>query len=187
MQQERLIDPTKRWIAEFVIALNLCPFARRVFDTNRIRYVVSNARDEEELGRQLSSELLRLKNAPRQEIETTIVILSYLFTDFRDFNDYLETANRILVDDGFEGEIQIASFHPRYQFAGTRADDVENYTNRSPFPILHLLREVSISEVSSDPSFLQGIPGRNIDLLNQIGRDEIVRRLQKMTQHENLT
>ena len=185
MQQTEAIELTKRWIAEFVIGLNLCPFARRVFDTGRIRYVVSDAIDEAALSLKLRIEMRRLENASRTEIETTIVILPHLFGDFLEYNDYLEAANRILIDEGFEGEIQIASFHPHYQFAGTAAEDVENFTNRSPFPMIHLLREVSISEVANDPAFLEGIPSRNIKLLREMGRSEVERRLRRMTQREN--
>lgn len=185
MQAVEPIDITKRWIAEFVIGLNLCPFARRVFDAERIRYVVSNARGEASLSHDLNGEMRKLAYAERSEIETTIVIMPHLFGDFLDFNDYLESANGILIDEGFEGIIQIASFHPRYQFVGTAAEDVENFTNRSPFPMLHLLREASITEVASDPEFLDGIPARNIKLLRQIGRDEIDRRLRRMTQDDN--
>jgi hypothetical protein len=185
MRQTEAIELTKRWIAEFVIGLNLCPFARRVFDADRIRYVVSNATCGEELGFELKEEIRSLVNTPRAEIETTLVILTHLFSAFLDFNDYLETANRILITEGFEGTIQIASFHPRYQFAGTDAEDVENFTNRSPFPMIHLLREASISEVANDTAFLDGIPTRNIELLRRIGRVEMDRRLRGMTQDDN--
>jgi hypothetical protein len=185
MQQAEAIELTKRWIAEFVIALNLCPFARRVFDAERIRYVVSNARSETALSLDLQDELRRLVHTPRAEIETAVVILPYFLGEFLDFNDYLDTANRILIQEGFVGEIQIASFHPRYQFAGTNVDDVENFTNRSPFPLLHLLREVSVTEVAHAPEFLNGIPARNIELLRQMGREEIDRRLARMTQADN--
>ena len=182
MSHSEMIELTKRWISEFVIGLNLCPFARRVFDADRIQYVASDAVCEAELNIGLKEEMRRLVNTPREEIETTFVIVPYFLGDFLDFNDYLETANRVLIDAGYEGEIQIASFHPRYQFAGTATEDVENFTNRSPFPMFHLLREVSITEVSNDPDFLEGIPGRNIDRLRRIGRVEIDRRLVQMTQ-----
>ena len=185
MQQTEAIALTKRWVAEFVIGLNLCPFARRVFEAQRVRYVVSKATDATSLSLELRGEMLRLATTSREEIETTLVILPRLFADFPDFNDYLETANGILIDQGFEGVFQIASFHPHYQFAGTDADAVENFTNRSPFPMLHLLREASITEVANDPAFLEGIPARNIKLLREMGQNEVDRRLHQMTQREN--
>lgn len=185
MQDLEVIELTKRWVAEFVIGLNLCPFAKHVFDADRIRYVVSNAIDEASLSLEVSGEMQRLVNTPRMKIETTVVILGSLFADFLDFNDYLETANHDLIDEGFEGVLQIASFHPHYQFAGTNAEDVENFTNRSPFPLIHLLRETSITEVANDPAFLEGIPRKNIELLKKMGRDEIDQRLHRSTQREN--
>jgi hypothetical protein len=156
-----------------VIGLNLCPFAQRVFAADKIRYRVSSATDETALRADLSAELNTLAAAPRAEVETTLLIHPQVFGDFLDYNDFLDTADACVVDLGLEGVIQIASFHPQYQFAETPADAVENYTNRSPYPMLHLLREESASEVAGDEEELLEIPRRNIETLRALGRDKI--------------
>ena len=138
---EVVIEETRCWIADVVIGLNLCPFARRVFDGNRIRYAVTKATDEKTLRDALTVELWALAAAPVERTETAFLIHPLVLADFRDYNDFVVSATDLIADLGLEGVIQIAGFHPRYQFTGTRPDDVENYTNRSPYPMLHLLRE----------------------------------------------
>lgn len=165
-----VLESTRDWLEAFVIGLNLCPFARRVYDAGRIRYVVAEAVDEAGLTAELARELKRLAETPREKVETTLLIHPQVLADFLDFNDYLAVADDVLAELGLAGTIQIASFHPRYQFAGTEPDDVENFTNRSPYPMLHLLREVSVTEVAGKDEFVQGIPQRNIALLRQLGR-----------------
>jgi hypothetical protein len=163
------IEATRRWISSVVIGLNLCPFARRVFDGELIRYVVSDAIDEGALLEYLERELLALVAAPRSTVETTLLVHPLVLNDFRDYNDFLSRADDLVRRLALEGVIQIASFHPRYQFAGTQPEDVENYTNRSPFPMLHLLREEGITEVADDPDVLLGIPTRNVEVLRRLG------------------
>ena len=175
MQQQAVIDATRRWIAGVVIGLNLCPFARRVFDAGLIRYVVTDAADAGSLFNDLSQELKSLAASPRSTIETTLLIHPRALTDFLDYNDFLGEADQLVRDLGFRGVIQIASFHPAYQFAGTAPDAVENYTNRSPYPMLHLLREEGITEVARDPAVLLGILERNIETLRRLGRERIDR------------
>ena len=175
--QEAEIAATRRWIFAVVIGLNLCPFARRVFESDRIRYVVTDVQDEEGLLGVLTDELRTLVAAPRTSVETTLVIHPNALADFLDYNDFLATADDLIRDLRLRGVIQIASFHPHYQFAGTSPDAVENYTNRSPFPMLHLLREESISEVAGDPDELLKIPERNIETLRRLGHEEMQRRL----------
>ncbi|MCI0682711.1 MAG: DUF1415 domain-containing protein [Gemmataceae bacterium] len=160
-----------------VIGLNLCPFARRVFEGDKIRYVVSAAEDDKGLLEDLARELQFLA-APIAGIETTLLIHPRAFTDFLDYNDFLDPADRLLAELGLEGVIQIAGFHPRYQFADTEADAAENYTNRSPYPMLHLLREDSVSAAADDPEELLEIPRRNIETLNALGIAKIRARLQ---------
>src|SRR5437899_171605 len=126
MDHQALIDATRRWIAAVVIGLDLCPFARRVFEAERIRYVVSDARDEETLLAELAGELQRLATAPAEVIETTLLIHPRVLTDFLDYNDFLGVAERLIDDLDLSGIVQIASFHPDYQFAGTEPDAVEN-------------------------------------------------------------
>ena len=177
MENQIVIDATKRWIRSIVVGLNLCPFARRVFDADRIRYVVTDAADDVSLKLELIRELKLLAGADRATIETTLLIHPGVLCDFFDYNDFLGIADGLLQELGYEGVIQIASFHPDYQFAGTAAVAVENYTNRSPYPMLHLLREVSVTEVSANPDDLSRIPERNIETLRAIGTRAMQQRL----------
>jgi len=160
-----------------VIGLNLCPFAQRVFQADKIRYIVSDARDEVGLLQDLIGELDALASCALRDVETTLLIHPRALGDFYDFNDFLGVAQRGVEDLGLRGTIQIASFHPDYQFAGTDSDAAENYTNRSPYPMLHLLREESISEVAGDPNELLEIPRRNIQTLRDLGREKILEKL----------
>ena len=173
MDDREVIDWTQRWVSEVVIGLNLCPFAKGVFDAGLIRYVVTPATDEETLVAHLDQELEALSLAPRAEIETTLLIHPYVLGDFLDYNDFLDVASRRLRALRLQGVIQIASFHPQYQFVDTTPDSVENSTNRSPFPMLHLLREESISEVAADPDRLLEIPRRNVEVLRKLGQSGI--------------
>ena len=177
MGERAVIDATRRWVSDVVIGLNLCPFARRPFAADLIRYVVTPAATEEALLEALAAELTTLVAAPRSVVETTLLIHPNALADFLDYNDFLATADALLSDLGFKGVIQIASFHPRYRFAGTKPDAVENYTNRSPFPMLHLLREVSVSEVNRDPAAIADIPARNVETLQALGRARILAML----------
>lgn len=164
------IAATRHWIQSVVIGLNLCPFARKVFDADRIRFTLTDATGTDALRAALAEELERLIAAPRSEIETAILIHPHVLNDFLDYNDFLAEADDLLDELDLTGVIQIASFHPAYQFAGTETDDVTNFTNRSPYPMLHLLREESITEVASDPRMLDDIPERNIATLRRLGR-----------------
>ncbi len=145
MDESKVIAATRRWIADIVIELNLCPFARRVFQEGLIRYVVSGADSSKALLHDLRRELKALAAAPIASFETTLLIHPSALLDFLDYNDFLDSAERQLSKMGLEGMVQIASFHPDYRFADTDADAAENYTNRSPYPMLHLLREESIT------------------------------------------
>jgi uncharacterized protein len=176
--KQAVINDTRQWIASMVIGLNLCPFAQRVFDGDRIRFVVSDAADEATLLTELEDELAFLAAAPVATIETTLLIHPLAFANFLDFNDFLGVAEQAGAELGYEGVIQIASFHPDYQFADTDPDDLGNYTNRSPYPMLHLLREQSISALAEDEQKLLEIPQRNIDVLRALGRAKILGRLE---------
>lgn len=174
LEIDAVLEATRRWISQVVIGLNLCPFASRVFNGELIRYVVSEAANEEELTDQFGEELRFLSRMSAIEVETTLLILPRVFADFQEFNDYLPLADLLIAAMGLEGVIQIASFHPQYQFEGTRPDDVENFTNRSPCPMLHLLREESIARVSVEGSDPLEIPRRNIELLRRLGREKLL-------------
>jgi hypothetical protein len=166
-----VVDATRRWLEKAVIGLNLCPFAKVVHVKNQIRYAVSNARTLDELQATLTAELQVLDAANPDEIETTLLIHPYVLTDFLDYNDFLDTADAVIAQLGLAGRIQIASFHPDYQFAGTEPDDVDNFTNRSPFPILHLLREESVERAVASFPDASEIFEKNIKTLRGLGVD----------------
>lgn len=180
MDDAAIIAETQRWIEAIVIGLNLCPFARRPFDAGAIRYVVSTARDEGALLAHLETEARLLTELPAETVETSLLIHPYVLGDFLDYNDFLERAEALLVELDLEGVLQVASFHPAYQFADTDPDAVENYTNRSPYPMLHLLREDSITAIAEDEERLLEIPQRNIETLRALGKEEILARLRAL-------
>ena len=182
MDKDVVTDVTRRWVAEIVIGLNLCPFARRVFDAGLIRYVVTDAADDVGLLEALAAELMDLASSDRPGVETTLLIHPRALPDFLDYNDFLGDANELVRDLDLEGVIQIASFHPDYRFAATAPGAVENYTNRSPYPMLHLLREESISNIADDPDGLLEIPKRNVETLRTLGLKEILARLKSVTE-----
>jgi uncharacterized protein len=169
MKNEIVIEQTKEWIEKAVIGLNLCPFAKPVFTQNLIRYSVSKATNEEELLEELGSELLLITQTDAKEIETTLLILPEFLSEFLEFNDFLGLGEDLLSEMELEGVIQIASFHPHFQFAGTKPDDITNYTNRSPYPILHLLREDSVSKAVDTFPGVDEIPDKNIETLTKLG------------------
>lgn len=179
MDQATVIEATRRWISTMVIGLNLCPFAERVFQAEKIRYVVSNADDEDSLLNDLAGELELLSTSSITMVETTLLIHPRVLGDFFDFNDFLDRADGLILEKRLRNMIQIASFHPDYQFANTDPDAAENYTNRSPYPMLHLLREESISKVAGNADELQAIPERNIEMLRGLGVKKILQKLGK--------
>lgn len=154
-----------------VVGYNLCPFAKRELVRNTVRFVVSEADTEEALLQDLQEELQRLVNEPA--IETTLLIHPFVLSDFYDFNNFLDLADSVLIQLELEGIIQIATFHPQYQFGGTMPDDAENYTNRSPYPILHLLREASLESAIERYPDTEEIPARNIALMEELGVEKL--------------
>jgi hypothetical protein len=170
VEDPAVVERTRRWISAVVIGLNLCPFARRVFDGDKIRYVVSKATHAEALLADLTAELRTLAATPIETVETTLVIHPHALGDFLDYNDFLGVADGCVADLGLEGVVQIASFHPQYRFADARPDAVENYTNRSPYPMLHLLREESVSAVADEAG---DVPLRNVETLRRLGLQRV--------------
>jgi len=177
---QAVIEVTRRWVVDMVIGLNLCPFARRVSDSGLIRYAVTDAGDSEDLLVALEKELVALAASPRSAVETTILIHPKALSDFSDYLVFLNYADSLVRRLGLLRTIQIAGFHPQYQFEGTTPESPENYTNRSPQPMLHLLREESVTEVSGDQAALAAIPQRNNKTLRSLGKAEILARLQKI-------
>ena len=168
---EEIITSTQNWLEKAVIGLNLCPFAKAVHIKKQIRYFVSEARTPEALLQDLMSELEVLAEANPEKIETTLLIHPYVLSDFLDYNEFLDVADEALEDADLDGILQIASFHPNYQFAETEADDIENFTNRSPFPTLHLLREESIDAAVQAFPEADAIYEKNMQTLRELGLD----------------
>ncbi|WP_174994875.1 DUF1415 domain-containing protein [Pandoraea anhela] len=166
---DAVIAATRHWLTRAVIGLNLCPFAKAVHVKEQIRYVVSAARDMEGALHDLEKELQWLSDADPRSVDTTLLILPGALLDFHEYNDALFFAERLLRQRRLEGELQIASFHPDYQFEGTAPDDAENYTNRSPYPILHLLREASIDRAVEAFPEAETIYERNEALMRKMG------------------
>jgi len=163
------ITETRAWIERVVIGLNLCPFAPAPALKGAIRYAMSEAETAEALLEDLAAELQRLVDVPPEQLETTVLIHPRVLQDFADFNDFLEVADELLRMTDLEGEIQIASFHPQYQFAGTGFDDIGNETNRSPYPTLHLLREESVARAVDAFGDTRSISAANHATLEKLG------------------
>ncbi len=175
------IAQTKAWIEHFVIALNLCPFAKHPFQKDNIRYIVCKSPQLEDLAQMLYQELQLLHATPAKEVETSLIIHPNVLQNFEDYNQFLAVAEALLDDLALEGIIQIASFHPHYQFADARPDAAENYSNRSPFPMLHLLREDSVTQAVEHYPNIDAIPEKNIANLRALGISEIQTRLDELT------
>jgi hypothetical protein len=163
------VAETRAWVRRAVIGLNLCPFARAVDAKDQIRYVFSDATDAETLLATLVVELQRLADTDPEVVDTTMVIHPRVFADFEDFNDFLELADAAVEDLELDGVLQVASFHPRFQFADTEPDDVTNATNRSPYPTLHLLREESVDRAVAAFPEAEAIFERNMATLEKLG------------------
>ena len=176
MGHDKFIGPVRHWVETVVVGLNLCPFARRELVNGRVRFSVSEAETEEQLLADLQAELGLLNND--EAVETTLLIHLGVLQDFFDYNQFLSYVDRLLMQMELEGVYQVASFHPDYQFSGTRPDDVENYTNRSPYPMLHLIREDSLERAIASYPDPDRIPERNIELLESLGRDKVQALLQ---------
>ena len=164
-------DHTRQWLEKAVIGLNLCPFAKAPHVKNLVRISVSKARLLDGFLEDLDRELQLLGDTPADELETTLLVHPTLFPDFDTFNQMLDIADAAVVDNGLEGIVQIAPFHPDFQFEGTDSDDIGNYTNRSPYPTLHLIREDSIAKAAQAFPDASAIFERNIALLEKMGHE----------------
>ena len=169
MTDEEVLSKTRHWLEKAVIGLNLCPFAKAVYVKNQVRLVVSHARHADDLLEELDRELDLLVGTPAAELDTTLLIHPTLFEDFLDFNDFLEVAEGVVDEHGLEGVVQLASFHPQFQFDGSEPDDISNYTNRAPFAILHLLREDSVERAVEAYPEAEAIFEQNIATLQKLG------------------
>ena len=165
------VADTRRWLERAVIGLNLCPFAKAVVAKQQLRIVLSDASTPDALLAQLGEELLLLRDTPADQIDTTLLVHPDVLGDFLDYNDFLEQADALVEALELDGVLQVASFHPDYQFAGSEPDAVENFTNRSPYPTLHLLREDSVSRAVDAYPDPDAIIERNVATLRALGVD----------------
>ena len=172
LEQDAIIADTRRWMERAVIGLNLCPFAKAVHVKQQIRWCVSEATTPEALLDDLIAEMRHLAEADPEQVDTTLLIHPEVLTDFLDFNDFLDLADAALEALELDGILQVASFHPDYQFADAQADDIGNFTNRSPYPTLHLIREDSLDKAVAAFPQADAIYEANIATLEALGHEE---------------
>lgn len=171
LDDEVILALSKAWLEEAVIGLNLCPFANAVHRRGQIAWKLSHARTPEALLGELGHALQSLLDTPAEITDTCLLIHPRVLNDFLDFNDFLSVADELLDDSGLAGIFQIASFHPDYRFGGVDADDITNHTNRSPFPMLHLLREESLDKAIAAMPDSDQIVERNLETLRKLGEN----------------
>lgn len=168
----QIIEQTQCWLDQFIIAHNICPFAKKERDRESIRFFVDDSTDISHALECLMLECERLDK--NDDIETTLLIFSQLAGKFDDYLDFLDIANQLLISQGYEGVYQIASFHPDYQFADSSLDDPANYTNRSPYPMFHIIREASLEKALQNYPHPQLIPQRNIEYCRNLGIEKLL-------------
>ncbi len=166
-----VLQATRQWLEKAVIGLNLCPFAKAVYTRDQVRMVVSHVADTDALLQELAQELAFLAAADPNKTDTTLLIHPRVLNDFLDYNDFLDAADAVVEQLELDGELQVASFHPDYQFDGTAPDDVENFTNRAPYPTLHILREASVDKAVQAFAEAENIYEKNIETLQALGRE----------------
>lgn len=170
-EKDTYIRATRDWLENVVIGLNLCPFAKRELLKERVRFAVTDATSEMQLLQALESELQLLFSD--ELIETTLLVHPQTLNDFAEYNQFLDLADGLLTQMNLDGVFQIASFHPDYQFADTRPDDAENFTNRSPYPTLHILREASLTRAIAEYPDIEQVPVRNIARMNALSAEQL--------------
>lgn len=177
------VELTRRWVDRFVIAENLCPFAAPALRDQPLRVVVNESSDVDTLAAAVLEEMDALQSAPEHELVTSVLVMPNALADFEDYLDFAALADELLESSGLEGVLQIATFHPQYCFADVRANDVSNYSNRSPFPMLHFLREAALTRALENYPDPEAIPERNIEHLRSLGLPRVQELLRKI--HEN--
>ncbi len=177
-ERDRIEADVRRWLERAVIGLNLCPFAKAVVAKGQVRIVVSDASTERALLQQLGEEMALLRDTPAETIDTTLLMHPQVLGDFLDYNDFLDDADALVEAMDLDGVLQVASFHPHYQFAGTQPDDAENLTNRAPYPILHLLREDSVDRAVAAYAEPDAIIERNVATMRELGVEGFRKLLQ---------
>lgn len=177
LNEEKIIAQTREWVDKIVVGHNFCPFAHKPSHNNTIRYSVCMTDQADEVAERLMSELLLLKSSDHSEVETTVLVTPQCFQCFDDYNQFLDVVDMLIEKLHLEGEIQVASFHPDYQFADLDKEDVRNYTNRSLYPMFHLILESSIEHARASYPDVDAIPENNMVLLENMGLDEAKRQL----------
>lgn len=175
-EPEAVEAAVRAWLESFVIGLNLCPFARPLLDSPSLRIAICESTSHRENQRAFLAELDHLQACTEAEVATTLLVLPHSLQDFEDYLDFIDQCQRLLSAAGLEGVVQLASFHPDYLFAGEALDDPSHYSNRSPYPMIHLLREDMLSRVLDDGADPGLIPARNIQTLRGLGVAELERR-----------
>ncbi|MDA9884700.1 DUF1415 domain-containing protein [Burkholderiaceae bacterium] len=167
--KDEVLAQTRQWLEQAVIGLNLCPFAKTAYIKNQVRMVVSDAKHLDGFLDTLDAELVYLRDTPASEVETTLLVHPGLFADFLIFNDFLNVVDGVLEEHALVGEIQVVPFHPEFLFGGEAPEDMSHFTNRSPYPMLHLLREDSLTEAIDAFGDTEAIPERNKAALRELG------------------
>lgn len=171
ISDREIVLSVRKWLRTFVVEMNLCPFARHEIENNRVRFASTDAKTEKQLLISLKGELELLNSD--SSVETTLLIHPHVLQDFYDYNQFLSYADELISGMGLKGSYQVASFHPDYQFSDTKPDDVENYTNRSPYPLLHIIREASLERAIAQHADIDQVPLRNVAHMNSLGRDKL--------------
>lgn len=172
LKRSQVVAHIRQWLADVVIGLNLCPFAAEPLAGQQLRIRVSDARTEDELLTDIQAELMLLDRMHPDELDTTILAIPYMLKDFNDYNECLYLVTLLLREFSWDRDYQVATFHPRYQFEGTDPDDIENLTNRSPYPLLHILRESSVSEALATYKHPERIPKKNVKTVRGLSQSE---------------
>lgn len=173
MDNSQVIKTVQNWVEEFIIGYNICPFAKKVFVTLRIKYILNTSTNDEQILQAFLKELQWLSTTDSKEIDTTLFILTNAFLDFEHYLNFIHIIEVMIEQLDYEGVFQVATFHPNYQFEGTQPTDAENFTNRAPFPIIHILREESVEKAIENYPNPEAIPERNIDLMNKMGAEKL--------------
>lgn len=172
IDKEVITQQIQQWLDDVVIGLNLCPFASTPNRNKQIRIHICDSDKEEILLQELQSELMLIDTEPAKKLETTLLVIPYMLADFQDYNQFLDLVDALLREFEWEGDFQIASFHPQYRFAGTTLNDSENLTNRSPYPILHIIREASLDAALTHYTEPEKIPAQNIIRMESLSEAE---------------
>lgn len=177
LSEELVTEQTKAWVRSFIVGMNVCPFAHREVERGSIRYVVVRSQQSTVALEELMAEISHLDQ--HSEVETTLVIFPTLFSEFIQYLDFVDAAEELMYEQGCEGVYQLATFHPRYCFAGAEQDDVSNYTNRSPYPMLHIIREASLEKAIESYGDTSAIPERNIQLMEDTGKETLAKLMKQ--------